>query len=71
VFRHVRVQGPEAAEDHAQKKTKRFKEQKAELAEGYLAELENVSGRPIVYVDETGIDPASAASTGGRRAASP
>ena len=24
--------------------------------EGYLAELEKVSGRPVVYVDETGID---------------
>jgi transposase len=24
--------------------------------EGYLAELETVSGRPVVYVDETGID---------------
>ena len=54
LFWHGRVQGPEAAEDHAQKKTGRFREQKPEQVGEYLAELEKISGRPIVYVDETG-----------------
>jgi len=54
-----RVSSPQGvceAEDHAEKKTKRFKEQKPEQVEQYLAELEKCLHRPIAYVDETGID---------------
>jgi len=38
------------------KKSKRFSEQNPERVAEYLAELEKVSGRPVVYVDETGMD---------------
>jgi len=38
------------------KKAKRFSGQSPERVAEYLAELEKVSGRPVVYVDETGMD---------------
>jgi transposase len=54
-----RVSNPQdipEAEDHPQKKTKRFREQKPEQVEQFLAELAKCACQPIVYVDETGID---------------
>ncbi len=39
---------------HSRKKTRRFKEQKPELVEAYLAELEKVSGRTHALAEGAG-----------------
>ena len=52
----VRAQGVTTSWDHAQKKTKRYREQDSEQVAEYMREMAKVSIEDIAYVDETGID---------------
>jgi transposase len=56
VYRIFGAEGTWATWDHAQKKTKRYREQKPEQVAQYLAQIAGVPKSHIAYADETGID---------------
>ena len=56
MHRIVHAQGVTTSWDHAQKKTKRYREQDSEQVAEYMREMAKVSIEDIAYVDETGID---------------